>query len=147
MRSPFVRPAALLAVILFALPLGAPGADNPLLQPSPLLFGYPPFDQIKDEHFAPAFAQGMTEQLAEIDAIARNPAPPTFDNTLVALERSGALYDRVNRIFSSDNPILRLGRDLGMGVVNALPGLRRDFMRQAAGLTGELPKLLQGRPV
>jgi 2-octaprenyl-6-methoxyphenol hydroxylase len=65
-----------------------------------------------------------------------------FDATALALG-----MDTVNRIFSSDNPILRLGRDVGMGVVNALPSLRRGFMRQAAGLTGELPKLLQGRPV
>jgi 2-octaprenyl-6-methoxyphenol hydroxylase len=65
-----------------------------------------------------------------------------FDATALALG-----MDTVNRVFSSDNPILRLGRDLGMGVVNALPGLRRGFMRQAAGLTGELPKLLTGRPI
>lgn len=65
-----------------------------------------------------------------------------FDATALALG-----MDTVNRVFSSDNPILRLGRDLGMGVVNAVPSLRRGFMRQAAGLTGELPKLLQGRPV
>jgi 2-octaprenyl-6-methoxyphenol hydroxylase len=65
-----------------------------------------------------------------------------FDATALALG-----MDTVNRVFSSDNPLLRLGRDLGMGVVNALPSLRRGFMRQAAGLTGELPKLLQGRPV
>ncbi|MCU0905267.1 MAG: FAD-dependent monooxygenase, partial [Tabrizicola sp.] len=65
-----------------------------------------------------------------------------FDATALALG-----MDTVNRLFSSDNPLLRLGRDLGMGVVNAMPGLRRGFMRQAAGLTGELPKLLQGRPV
>ena len=55
--------------------------------------------------------------------------------------------DSVNRLFSSDNPLLRLGRDLGMGVVNALPSLRRGFIRQAAGLTGELPKLLTGRQI
>ena len=65
-----------------------------------------------------------------------------FDSTALALG-----MDTVNRLFSSDNPLLRLGRDLGMGMVNALPGLRRGFMRQAAGLTGELPKLLTGRPV
>jgi 2-octaprenyl-6-methoxyphenol hydroxylase len=65
-----------------------------------------------------------------------------FDATALALGMDG-----VNRLFSSDNPLLRLGRDLGMGVVNALPSLRRGFMRQAAGLTGELPKLLTGRPV
>jgi 2-octaprenyl-6-methoxyphenol hydroxylase len=65
-----------------------------------------------------------------------------FDATLLALG-----MDTVNRVFSTDNPILRLGRDLGMGVVSALPSLRRGFIRQAAGLTGELPKLLTGRPI
>jgi 2-octaprenyl-6-methoxyphenol hydroxylase len=52
-----------------------------------------------------------------------------------------------NRLFSNDNPLLRLGRDLGMGLVNALPGARRRFIREAAGLTGDVPRLLQGRPV
>jgi 2-octaprenyl-6-methoxyphenol hydroxylase len=65
-----------------------------------------------------------------------------FDATALALG-----MDTVNRVFSSDNPLLRLGRDLGMGMVNALPSLRRGFIRQAAGLTGELPKLLQGRAI
>jgi 2-octaprenyl-6-methoxyphenol hydroxylase len=65
-----------------------------------------------------------------------------FDATALALG-----MDTVNRVFSTDNPILRLGRDLGMGVVSALPGLRRGFIRQAAGLTGELPKLLAGKPI
>lgn len=65
-----------------------------------------------------------------------------FDATALALG-----MDSVNRLFSSDNPLLRLGRDLGMGVIGALPGLRRGFIRQAAGLTGELPRLLTGRPV
>jgi 2-octaprenyl-6-methoxyphenol hydroxylase len=65
-----------------------------------------------------------------------------FDATALALG-----MDAVNRVFSSDNPILRLGRDLGMGVVGALPSLRRGFIRQAAGLTGELPKLLAGKAI
>lgn len=65
-----------------------------------------------------------------------------FDATTLALG-----MDTVNRVFSTDNPVLRLGRDLGMGLVNAVPGLRRGFMRQAAGLTGEVPKLLTGRPI
>ncbi|UUV05629.1 FAD-dependent monooxygenase [Ruegeria sp. YS9] len=55
--------------------------------------------------------------------------------------------DVFNKMFSNDNPFLRLGRDIGMGVVGALPGLRRGFVREAAGLTGDLPKLLQGRPI
>lgn len=65
-----------------------------------------------------------------------------FDATALALG-----MDAVNRVFSTDNPLLRLGRDLGMGVVGALPGLRRGFIRQAAGLTGDLPKLLAGKPI
>ncbi|MCA0908250.1 FAD-dependent monooxygenase [Ruegeria marisrubri] len=55
--------------------------------------------------------------------------------------------DVFNKLFSNDNPLLRLGRDIGMGVVGALPGLRRGFVREAAGLTGDLPRLLQGRPI
>ncbi len=65
-----------------------------------------------------------------------------FDSTALALGMDG-----VNRLFSNDNPLLRLGRDLGMGLVNALPGLRRGFIRQAAGLQGELPRLLAGKPI
>jgi 2-octaprenyl-6-methoxyphenol hydroxylase len=65
-----------------------------------------------------------------------------FDATALALG-----MDAVNRVFSTDNPVLRLGRDLGMGLVGALPGLRRRFIRQAAGLAGDLPKLLQGQRV
>ncbi len=65
-----------------------------------------------------------------------------FDATALALG-----MDAVNRLFSNDNPILRVGRDLGMGIVNAVPGLRRGFIRQAAGLTGDLPKLLAGKPI
>ena len=55
--------------------------------------------------------------------------------------------DLFNRLFSNDNGFLRLARDLGMGAVNAMPGVRRRFIREAAGLTGDLPRLLRGRPV
>ncbi len=55
--------------------------------------------------------------------------------------------DMFNKLFSNDNPLLRLGRDIGMGIVGSLPGLRRGFVREAAGLTGDLPKLLQGRAI
>jgi peptidyl-dipeptidase Dcp len=76
---------------------------NPFAQESSLPYGYPRFDQIQPEHFAPAFAAGMAAQLVEVQAIAENPAAPTFDNTLVALERSGQLLGRVNRTFSNLN--------------------------------------------
>ncbi len=79
----------------------APLDDNPLLHESTLPYQYPPFDRINDSHFAPAFAAGMAEQLAEIEAITRRPGKPTFDDTLVALERSGRLLGRVNRTFSN----------------------------------------------
>lgn len=65
-----------------------------------------------------------------------------FDNVTLALAT-----DTFNRLFSNDNPVLRLARDVGMAAVNALPGLRRSFIREAAGLTGELPRLMQGRPL
>ena len=79
----------------------APVNANPLLTESPLPYHLPPFDKIKDDHFAPAYAQGMAGQLNEIDEIANNPAPVTFDNTIVAMERSGQLLGRVDRIFSN----------------------------------------------
>jgi len=74
--------------------------DNPLLTPSTLPFHAPPFDKIKDSDFQPAFEAGIKQQLAEVDAIANNPAPASFENTLVALEKSGQLLTRVSQIFN-----------------------------------------------
>src|SRR5215468_11015038 len=74
----------------------APMTENPLLKESSLDFHYPPFDQIKDTHFVPAYEKGMAEQLKEIEPIAANPAPPTFENTIVALEKTGELLERVD---------------------------------------------------
>lgn len=74
-------------------------AHNPFLVPSPLPFGYPDFGAIREEHFRPAFTEGMTTQRAEVDAIVTDPAAPTFDNTIVALERSGAVLRRVSAVF------------------------------------------------
>ncbi len=76
-------------------------ASNPFAKPSALPFQYPAFDKIKDEHYLPAFEAGMREQLREIDAIASNPKPATFENTIVAMERSGRLLGRVSATFSS----------------------------------------------
>ncbi len=58
-----------------------------------------------------------------------------------------AATDGVNKLFSNDNTLIRTLRDLGMGAVNSVPSARRSLMRQAAGLSGDLPKLMQGRPV
>lgn len=82
---------------------------NLLLTASPLTYQAPQFDKISDDQFLPAFEQGMKAHAAEIDAIANNAAAPTFENTLVALEKSGALLTRVSRVFynlsgSDSNP-------------------------------------------
>ena len=82
-------------------PAPSPMTENPLLKESSLDFHSPPFDKIKDEHYAPAYEQGMAEQLKEVEPIANNPERPTFENTIVALERSGQLLGRVDRIFSN----------------------------------------------
>jgi peptidyl-dipeptidase Dcp len=82
----------------------APAAEadsNPFYAASELYFNYPPFDRIETRHFRPAYEQGMQEQLAEIEAIANNPEPADFENTLAALERSGRVLDRVDRVFSA----------------------------------------------
>ena len=60
--------------------------SNPFFTESQLPLHYPRFDQIEDSHFAPAFDRGMAEHLAEVEAIANNPAAPTFDNTIIPLE-------------------------------------------------------------
>lgn len=79
----------------------ATATDNPFLQPNDLPFGVPPFDRIHDEHYQPAIEEGMRQHLAEVEAIAGQSSPATFDNTLVALERSGVLLTRALRAFSA----------------------------------------------
>jgi peptidyl-dipeptidase Dcp len=93
------------ALLLIAAAM-APAHANPLLTESKLPYHLPPFADIKDEHFAPAFERGMAEHMAEIDAIANNPAKPTFDNTIVALERAGELLGRARRVFNILNGAL-----------------------------------------
>ena len=78
-------------------------SDNPLLKESSLLYQFPHFDRIKEEHFVPAMEAGMAEQLKEMEGIANNPAVPTFENTLAAMERSGKTLERAQRVFSGLN--------------------------------------------
>lgn len=73
--------------------------ENPLLTESKLPFGAPQFDKIRNEHYMPAFEQGIAEAKAEIDAIANNPEAPSFENTIEAMEYSGETLDRVSSIF------------------------------------------------
>lgn len=85
-------------------------------------------------------ARRRGEDIGRSDVLTRYERWRRFDVTAL-----GMATDAFNRLFSNDNPLLRLGRDLGMGMVNALPGLRRGIIREAAGLTGDRPRLLQGR--
>ena len=82
--------ALLLAACAFAANAQTPAPpSNPFFQQSALPYQFPPFDQIKDSDFRAAFDAGMAEQRREVDAIVRDAGTPTFDNTIVALERSG----------------------------------------------------------
>lgn len=90
-----------IGILAAAVPLAA--ADNPLLGDSPLQFGYPQFDLIRTEHFRPAYEAAMDGHLREIEAIVANPAAPTFENTFVALERSGLRLESVDRLFGGLN--------------------------------------------
>ncbi|MYC60464.1 MAG: M3 family metallopeptidase [Gammaproteobacteria bacterium] len=74
-------------------------AGNPFFAESPHYFNFPPFDLIANEHYQPAFEVGMAEQIAEVEAIAGQEAAPDFENTIVALELSGQLLNRVSSVF------------------------------------------------
>ncbi|MGW4382767.1 M3 family metallopeptidase [Kitasatospora sp. NPDC004531] len=137
-------------------------SDNPFFSPSTLVFELPPFAEIREEHYRPAFERGMADQLAEIAAIVADPNPPTFDNTVVALERSGAVLRRVSVAFenqdSSDttpgvqaldaeiSPLLAAHSDaihLDAALFARLDTLYRD--RHELGLDAESLRLLERR--
>ncbi|MEO8244345.1 MAG: FAD-dependent oxidoreductase [bacterium] len=82
------------------------------------------------------------EDIGAADVLERYQAWRRFEATTLALG-----MDAVNKLFSNDNPVLRGARDLGLGLVNAIPAARRGFIRQAAGLSGRVPKLLAGQPI
>jgi peptidyl-dipeptidase Dcp len=88
------------------------GPSNPFYAPSTLPFQAPPFDKIKDEDYQPAIEAGMADELIEVQAIADNPAAPTFENTLVAMEKTGRLLQRAQAAFgavtgANTNPLLQ----------------------------------------
>ncbi len=84
-------------------PMNESATKNALLEPSPLPYELPPFDRIHDSDYLPAFEAGMQAQREEIRKIADNGAVPTFENTIVALERSGQLLGRVASVFQNLN--------------------------------------------
>ncbi len=92
------------------------GPANPFFAPSTLPFHAPPFDKIKDSDYQPAIEAGIAQKIEETRAIADNPAAPTFENTFVAMEKSGRLIDRVMGVFNevtgaNINPVLQAVQD------------------------------------
>ena len=87
-------------------------------------------------------AKRRGEDIGRSDVLQRYETWRRFDTTTLA-----AATDTFNRLFSNDNPLVRGIRDLGLGLTNAMPGLRRRLIREAAGLTGDLPRLAQGKPL
>ncbi|WP_299027294.1 FAD-dependent monooxygenase [uncultured Sulfitobacter sp.] len=87
-------------------------------------------------------AQRRGEDFGAGVALARYQEWRRFDNASLALAT-----DSFNKLFSNDNALIRMARDIGMGVISALPGLRRTFIREAAGLNGDLPRLMRGLPL
>jgi len=108
MKTLFILPLATMMGIMASCnsnnKSAANGSDtsssNPLLTASSLPFQAPPFDKIKDSDFKPALEQGMKDQLAEIQKIADDTAAPTFENTILAMEKSGVLLRRANNVFN-----------------------------------------------
>ena len=109
MKTIFILPLATMMGIMASCnsnnKSAANGSDtlssNPLLTASSLPFQAPPFDKIKDSDFKPALEQGMKDQLAEIQKIADDTAAPTFENTILAIEKSGVLLRRANNVFNA----------------------------------------------
>lgn len=96
----------LMMTIIAAAGCDSPAGDdagNPLLAEYDTPFGVPPFDKIKDEHFAPAYDRALAQHEAEIDSIANNSEAPTFENTILALEDAGQLLSRVSLVFGNLN--------------------------------------------
>ncbi|HLL44560.1 MAG TPA: peptidyl-dipeptidase Dcp [Segetibacter sp.] len=121
MKQLYIVPLVVLLAILISFRKGSDkqsegindlSPNNPFVTASTLPYQAPPFDKIKDTDFKPALEEGMKEQLEEIQKIANNPAAPTFENTLVAMEKSGQLLTRVNNVFNvltgaNTNPVLQ----------------------------------------
>ena len=106
MRSLSFKAALLASSLLFSTsPMNAHAetaalpASSPFAASSPLPYAAPQFDKIKDVDYQPALEAGMVQDTADSDAIANNPAAPTFDNTIVALEKAGQLLNDVNVLF------------------------------------------------
>ncbi len=111
------------------------GPSNPFYTVSPLEFHAPAFDKIKDSDYQPAIDAGMAEQLKEVEAIANNPAPPTFENTFVPLEKSGQLF---NRAWNAFNLVSQANTDPELEKVQDYEAPRTAALADAINLNSKL---------
>lgn len=130
---------------IFFMPLDT-SVTNPLLAPWTDAFGLPPFALIQPEHFEPALREAMRRQMAELDAIAANPEPPSFENTAAAFDRAGALLYRIDAVLhnltsSANSPALQaVQRDTA-----ALLAAHESAVNMHAGVFSRLDALHQQR--
>ncbi len=134
--------------------------DNPFYKEYDTPYGVPPFEEIKDEHYLPAFKDGMKQQLKEVDAIANNDEDPTFENTIVAYEKSGELLGKVANVFytltgaDTNDSIQAIQKEVSplLSAHNDNIYLNEAFYKrvktlyenqESLGLTGEQSKLLE----
>ncbi len=103
MKKIFFLLSALLLLVVFTSNVNAQNTDNPFFKEWETPFKTPPFNEIKLEHYLPAFEEGIKQQNSEIEAVINKKENPTFKNTIDALEKSGQLLSRVNRIFNGLN--------------------------------------------
>ncbi|MEO8586207.1 MAG: M3 family metallopeptidase, partial [Acidobacteriota bacterium] len=125
------RLAVALTVLIVAVPAAAqtPPASNPFFEEWKTPFGMPPFEQIKAQHYAPAFESGIAERKKEVEAIASNPAAPTFANTVEALEHGGLALAKVNDVFSTLT---------GAETNDALQAINKEFSPKLSALRDDV---------
>lgn len=149
----------MLFAALFSFTTMAQHTDNPFFTEWKTPFGAPPFDQIKNEHYLPAFEEGMKQQRQEIDAIINNKKAPDFENTIVALDNSGRLLSKVNTVFYGINsantnpemqkiaatiaPKLSLHRDEIMLNASLFKRVKAVYDKSYKKLKGEQKRLLE----
>lgn len=117
--------------------------ENPLFGESTLPYQLPPFDRVRDAHYEPAFARAMADHLREVETVAGSAEAPTFENTIVALERSGQMLHRINRLFfnlasAHTNPAIQQVESAIAPKLSA----HRDAIYLNAALFGRLESLL-----
>lgn len=103
MRSKFLLLAVFIGICAFTYQSNENKMDNPFFKEWKTPFQTPPFNEIKNEHFMPAYEEGMKDQKTEVEAIINNPEKPTFKNTIEAFEKSGKLFTKVNNVFNCLN--------------------------------------------